>query len=57
MGSLRINCIFLYKYKGNSKRFLVGALQKFPHLIATRKAFCLGAFSKIQSMFTNIPLI
>ena len=27
-----------------------------PHLIATRMAFWLGVFSKIQSMFTNIPL-
>ena len=30
-----------------------GALQKFPHLIATRMAFWGGTFSKIQSMFTN----
>ena len=29
---------------------------KAPHLIATRKAFWLGTFSKIQSMFTNIPI-
>ena len=30
---------------------------KAPHLIATRTAFCQGAFSKIQSMFTISPHI
>ena len=42
--------------KVTARAFWWGALQKFPHLIATRKAFWLGTFSKIQSMFTNIPL-
>ena len=50
--------IFLLAYiKATVKAFWWGVLLKFPHLIATRMAFWLGVFSKIQSMFTNIPLI
>ena len=46
--------IFLLAYiKATVKAFWWGDLLKFPHLIATRMAFWLGAFSKIQSMFTN----
>ena len=46
--------IFLLAYiKATVKAFWWGALLKFPHLIATRMAFWLGVFSKIQSMFTN----
>ena len=49
--------IFLLAYiKATVKAFWWGALLKFPHLIATKMAFWLGVFSKIQSMFTNIPL-
>ena len=42
--------------QGASQEELYEQNYKVPHLIATRKAFWLGAFSKIQSMFTNILL-
>ena len=46
--------IFLLAYiKATIKAFWWGATQNLPHLIAERMAFWLGAFSKIQSMFTN----
>ena len=35
------------------KAFRWGDIANIPHLIATRMPFWLGAFSKIQSMFTN----
>ena len=46
MGSLRINCIFLYKYKGNSKRFLVGCFAKVPSLNSHEKGILAGYFFK-----------
>ena len=38
------------------KAFWWGDIANIPHLIATRMAFWGGTFSKIQSIFTNIPL-
>ena len=55
MGSLRTNCFFLYQYKGNSKRFLVGCFAKVSSLNSHENGVLAGCFFKIQSMFTNIP--
>ena len=45
--------LLLAYIKATIKAFWWGATQNLPHLIAERMAFWLGAFSKIQSMFTN----
>ena len=46
MGSLRTNCFFLYQYKGNSKRFLVGCFAKVPSLNSHEKGILAGCFFK-----------
>ena len=46
MGSLRTNCFFLYQYKGNSKRFLVGCFAKVPSLNSHENGVWAGCFFK-----------
>ena len=55
MCPLRINCIFLYQYKGNSKRFLVGCFAKVPSLNSHENGFLLGCFFKNSKYVYNIP--
>ena len=55
MGPLRINCIFLYQYKGNSKRFLVGCFAKVPSLNSQGKRHLVGCFFKNSKYVYNIP--
>ena len=56
MGSLRINCIFLYKYKGNSKRFLVGCFAKVPSLNSHENGVLAGCFFKNSKYVYKLPL-
>ena len=46
MGSLRTNHFFLYQYKGNSKRFLVGCFAKIPSLNSHENGVLAGCFFK-----------
>ena len=46
MGSLRTNCFFLYQYKGNSKRFLVGWFAKVSSLNSHENGVLAGCFFK-----------
>ena len=55
MGPLRINCIFLYQYKGNSKRFLVGCFAKVSSLNSHENSVLAGCFFKNSKYVYNIP--
>ena len=54
MGSLRINCIFLYQYKGNSKRFLVGCFAKVSSLNSHENGVLTGCFFKNSKYVYNL---
>ena len=55
MGSLRTNCFFLYQYKGNSKRFLVGCFAKVPSLNSHEKGILAGYFFKNSKYVYKYP--
>ena len=57
MGPLRINCIFLYQYKGNSKRFLVGCFAKVSSLNSHENSILAGCFFKNSKYVYKLPLI
>ena len=56
MGSLRINCIFLYQYKGNSKRFLVWCFAKVSSLNSHENGILAGCFFKNSKYVYKLPL-
>ena len=56
MGPLRINCIFLYQYKGNSKRFLVGCFAKVSSLNSHENSILAGCFFKNSNYVYKLPL-
>ena len=56
MGSLRINCIFLYQYKGNSKSFLVGCFAKVSSLNSHENGVLVGCFFKNSKYVYKLPL-